>query len=115
MTSTGSQRLSKFRQNLRNVKAMVILVHDCDGVILTYTTADRQYAVLLLLFGAISQTSFEKKQLHFLKNAPTILHDNARQHAAQSVSNVFDLWGWKVLYQPPYSPDLTFCYFDLVP
>ncbi|PNF14334.1 hypothetical protein B7P43_G05856 [Cryptotermes secundus] len=48
-------------------------------------------------------------------NPPIILQDNARPHAAQAVATLFDLWGWEVLYHPPYSPDLSPCDFDLIP
>ncbi|PNF13900.1 hypothetical protein B7P43_G10655 [Cryptotermes secundus] len=48
-------------------------------------------------------------------NPPIILQDNARPHAAQAVADLFDRWGWEVLYHPPYSPDLSSCDFDLIP
>ncbi|GFV39935.1 mariner Mos1 transposase [Trichonephila clavipes] len=80
-----SPRCSKSRQNPSNEKDMVILVYNCVGVILTHT------------------------------NAPIILHDNARPHVALAATYLFDLWGWKGLYDPPYSPDLSPCDFDLIP
>ena len=56
-----------------------------------------------------------KKRRHFLQNPPIILQDNARPHAAQAVADLFDRWGWEVLYHPPYFPDLSPCDFDLIP
>ncbi|GFY24762.1 uncharacterized protein TNCV_1018081 [Trichonephila clavipes] len=44
-----------------------------------------------------------------------ILHENARSHAAQAVTDLFDRWNWEVLCHPPYSPDLSPCDFDLIP
>ncbi|PNF41612.1 hypothetical protein B7P43_G10451 [Cryptotermes secundus] len=41
--------------------------------------------------------------------------DNARVYAAQAVADLFDQWGWEVLYHPPYSLDLSPCDFDLIP
>ncbi|PNF20489.1 hypothetical protein B7P43_G06286 [Cryptotermes secundus] len=29
--------------------------------------------------------------------------------------DLFDRWGWEVLYHPPYFPDLNPCDFDLIP
>ncbi|PNF41892.1 hypothetical protein B7P43_G15542 [Cryptotermes secundus] len=48
-------------------------------------------------------------------NPPIILQDNARPHAAQAMADLFDRWGWEVLYHPPYSPDLSPCAFELTP
>ncbi|PNF28974.1 hypothetical protein B7P43_G15099, partial [Cryptotermes secundus] len=58
--------------------------------------------------------------LHFLKEclgmrktaSRWVLHDLME---AQAVADVFDRWGWKVLYHPPYSPGLSPCDFDLIP
>ena len=38
----GSPRKSKVRQNPSSVKVLVILVYDCDGVILTHTVPRQQ-------------------------------------------------------------------------
>ncbi|PNF44127.1 hypothetical protein B7P43_G03184 [Cryptotermes secundus] len=59
--------------------------------------------------------ALRKKRRHFLQNQPIIFQDNARPHAAQAVADLFDRWGWEVLYHPPYSPDLSPCDFDLIP
>ncbi|PNF23599.1 hypothetical protein B7P43_G04961, partial [Cryptotermes secundus] len=56
-----------------------------------------------------------EKRRHFLQNPPIILQDNARPHAAPAVADLFERWGWEVLYHPPYSPDLCPCDFDLIP
>ncbi|PNF32315.1 hypothetical protein B7P43_G16249 [Cryptotermes secundus] len=41
--------------------------------------------------------------------------DSARLHAAQTMADLFDRWGWEVLYHPSYSPDLSPCDFNLIP
>ncbi|PNF40606.1 hypothetical protein B7P43_G06749 [Cryptotermes secundus] len=33
----------------------------------------------------------------------------------RAVADLFDRWGWEVLYHPPYSPDLSPCDFNLIP
>ena len=45
---------------------------------------------------------------------PFILHDNARPHIADVVTKNFN-YGWEVLPQPPYSPDMSPLDFDLFP
>jgi len=97
---------------------MVILVYDCDGVILTRTvprqqTVNAQYYCSFLEHNL--QPALRKKRRHFLQNPPIILQDNAWPHAAQAVADLFDRWGWEVLYHPPSSPDLSPCDFDLIP
>ncbi|PNF21537.1 hypothetical protein B7P43_G12732 [Cryptotermes secundus] len=59
--------------------------------------------------------ALRKKRRHFLQNPPIILQDSARPHAAQAAADLFERWGWEVLYHPPYSPDLSPCDFDLIP
>ena len=113
----GSPRTSKVRQNPSNVKVVVILVYDCDGVILTYTvprlqTVNAQYYCSFL--EHILQPTLGKKRRHFLHYPPIILQDNARPHAVQAVADLFDRWGCEVLYHPPYSPDFSPCDFDSV-
>ncbi|PNF23534.1 hypothetical protein B7P43_G05594, partial [Cryptotermes secundus] len=101
-----------------NVRVMVILVYDCDGVILTHNvprqqTVNAQYYCSFLEHNL--RPALRKKRRNFLQNPPIILQDNARPHAAQAVADLFDRWGWEVLYHPPYSPDLSPCDFDLIP
>jgi transposase len=42
-----------------------------------------------------------------------ILHDNARPHASDAVSEILEKYGWQVLPHPPYSPDMSPPDFDL--
>ncbi|KFM70806.1 Mariner Mos1 transposase, partial [Stegodyphus mimosarum] len=114
----GSPRRSKFRQNPSNVKVMVILVYDCDGVILTHTVPPQQTVTAQYYCSFLEHNlrpALRKKRRHFLQNAPLILHDNARPHAAQTVTDLFKRWSWEVLYHPPYSPDLSPWDYDLIP
>ncbi|PNF34898.1 hypothetical protein B7P43_G01407 [Cryptotermes secundus] len=34
---------------------------------------------------------------------------------AAPVADLFDRWGWELLYYPPYCPDLSPCDFDMIP
>ena len=85
----GSPQKSKVRHNPRNVKVMVILVYDCDGVILTHT-APRQQTVNAQYYSFLEHNlrpALRKKRRHILQNPPIILQDNARPHAAQTVAD----------------------------
>ena len=113
----GSPRKSKVRQNPSNVKVMVILVYDCDGVILRHTVP-RQQTVNAQFYCSFFEynlrPALRKKRRHSAE--PThLLQDNARLHAAQAVADLFDRWGWEVLYHAQYYPDLSPCDFDLIP
>ena len=44
-----------------------------------------------------------------------ILHDNAQPHASGAVSEILEKYGWQVLPQPPYTPDMSPPDFDLFP
>ena len=65
-----SPRKSKVRQNPSNVKVMVILVYDCDGVILTHSvprqqTVNAQYYCSFLEHNL--RPALRKKRRHFLQ------------------------------------------------
>ncbi|PNF32359.1 hypothetical protein B7P43_G10097 [Cryptotermes secundus] len=86
-------RKSKVCQNPSNVKVMVILVYDCDGVILTLTIPRQQTVSVQYYCSFLEHTlrpALRKKWRHFLQNPPIILQDNARPHAAQAVADLFD-------------------------
>ncbi|PNF42435.1 hypothetical protein B7P43_G09589 [Cryptotermes secundus] len=92
--------------------------YDCDGVTLTHTVPRQQTLNTQYYFSFFEHNlrpALRKKRRHFLQKPPIILQDSARQHAAQAVADLFDRWGWEVLYHPPYSPDLSPCDFDLIP
>ena len=44
-----------------------------------------------------------------------ILHDNVTPHKAICVRDLLRRWRWEVLKDPPYSPDLSPCDYDLIP
>jgi len=46
-------------------------------------------------------------------NNPIILHGNARAHNANVVTDLLRRWRWEILEQPPYSPDMSPCDYDL--
>jgi transposase len=48
-----------------------------------------------------------------LATNPIILHDNARSHTANAVTDLLRRWRWEILEHPPYSPDMSPCDYDL--
>ena len=44
-----------------------------------------------------------------------LLHDNTRPHTAHATVNLLERWGWEILQDPPYSPDLAPSDFHLFP
>ncbi|GBN68749.1 hypothetical protein AVEN_148777-1 [Araneus ventricosus] len=71
----GSPRRPQVRQNPSNVKIMVILVYDYDGVILTHTvptqqTVNAQYYCSLLEHNL--RSALRTKRWHILQNPPII-------------------------------------------
>ncbi|KAJ4435092.1 hypothetical protein ANN_23667 [Periplaneta americana] len=60
-------------------------------------------------------TALRRKRRHFMDTPTIVLQDNSRAHSAGVVSELFNHWGWEVLYHPPYSPDLSPCDFNLIP
>ncbi|PNF31351.1 hypothetical protein B7P43_G10893, partial [Cryptotermes secundus] len=50
-----------------------------------------------------------------LEAGPIILHDNARPHIGNVVTEKLRQYGWEVLPHAPYSPDMSPPDFDLFP
>lgn len=114
----GSPRKVTVRNTTTNVKAMLIIAYDCDGVIINHTVPQRQTVTAEYYCNFLQnnlRAALRRKRRHFLNNPPIILHDNARAHAAVAVTDLLLRWGWEVLYHPPYSPDLSPCDYDLFP
>lgn len=114
----GSPRKTTVRQTATNVKTMLILAYDWDGVILKHVVPPRQTidaAYYCSFLRNNLRAALRRTRRHFMDNPPILLHDNARAHVARAVSDLLNRWGWEVLYHPPYSPDISPCDFDLIP
>ena len=44
---------------------------------------------------------------------PIILHDNEKSVTAAAVMDFLRRWQWEILKNPPYSPDMSPCDYDL--
>ena len=106
------------RRTPTNVKVMVIVAYDCDGVILTHAVPQGQNVNAQYFRHFLENNlrpALRRKRPHFLQNPPIILQDNARVHTAHPITDLYHHWGWEVLFHPPYSPDLSPCDYDLIP
>jgi len=97
-------RISKLHQNSNNLKDMVILVYDCNGVIQRIPFSDKRPSMRSVSVHFWNTTCDQlMKESSALSAEPLIiLQEIARPHAAQGVADLIDRWGWEVLYQPPY-------------
>ena len=95
---------------------VIIIVYDCDGIILTIYLPPRQ-TINSEYYRSFLETNLRPalRKKRFLQNPPIFLHDNAQPHSAKVITDLFGRWGWEVLYHPPYSSDLSPWDFDLMP
>ena len=94
---------------------MVIVAYDCDAVILTHAVSQRQNVNAQYFHHFLENNlrpALRRKHPHFLQNSPIILQDNAQTHTAHRVADLYRRWGWKVLFHPPHSPDISPCDYD---
>ena len=113
----GPPRKTVICRTRTNVKVMVIVASDSEGVILTHAVPQRlnvnaQYFCHFLKNNP--RPALRRKHPHFLQNPPIILQDNARSHTGHSVADLYRRWGWEVLFHPLHSPDLSPCDYDLI-
>ena len=106
------------RRTPTNVKVMVIVAYDCDGVILTHAVLQRQNVNAQCFCHFLENNlrpALRRKCPHFLQNLRIILQDNAWVHTAHPLADLYGCWGWEVLFHPPHSPDISPCDYNLIP
>ena len=111
----GSPHPKKVRPKQCGVKVMFIVAYIIDGVILNHAVPPRQavnaaYYCTLLQYHL--RPSLRRKRRHLVVQNPIIPHENARSHTAAAVTDLFPRWQWEILEHPPYSPDMSPCYYD---
>ena len=78
--------------------------------ILSSIRADGE-AVYTTLDGAVNGERFKEylkeKLIHALKPGDILIMDNLRSHKVQGVREIVESVGAKIIYLPPYSPDLN--------
>ena len=78
--------------------------------ILSSIRADGE-AVYTTLDGAVNGERFKEylkeKLIHTLKPGDILIMDNLRSHKVQGVREIVESVGAKIIYLPPYSPDLN--------
>ena len=95
---------------------MFIVAYDIDGVILHHTVPQRQIvnaAYYCYFLRNHIRPALRRKRQYLLATNPIILHDNARAHTANVVTDLLRRWRREILEQSPYSPDMSPCDYDL--
>ena len=116
--SPPSSRPRKFRQGPSQVKVMLIVAYDMQGIILVHhvppkTTVNSAYYRHFLQQNL--RPALRKKRQNLLQDGVLILHDNATPHKAHTVQALLEEYQWETLPHAPYSPDLSPCDFHLFP
>ena len=89
--------------------------HDIDGVILLHTVPQRQTVHAAYYCNFLRnhlRPALRRKRQHLLATNLIILHDNARAHTANVVTELLRRWRWEILEQTPYLPDMSPCDYD---
>ena len=103
----GSPRKQTVRPTPTNVKVMLILAYDWDGVIVNHRVHRGQNVNAAYYSSFLQdhlQAALRRKRCHHMVAQPIVLHDNARDHTAGVMSALMNRWGWEVLYHSPILP-----------
>ena len=95
--------------NLHNV---FIVVYDIDGVILHPSRQIINAAYYCTFLQHHHRPAFRRKRRNSVVPNPIILHDNARNHTAAAVMDLFSRWQWEILEQQSYSPAMMAMYYS---
>ena len=96
---------------------MMIFAYDHQGIIMADKVPCGKSLTELCYRGFLQRRrrKMHKVRPQRLKTGPLVLHDNARPHMANVVTEKLLVHGWEVLPHPPYSPDMSPPDFDLFP
>jgi transposase len=97
---------------------MFIVAYDIHGVILYHAQPQRQTVNAAYCCNFLEnhvRPAFRRKRRHLLAMNPIILHDNARSHTGNAVTDLLRRWRWAILEHPTYSPDVSPCDYVLFP
>lgn len=114
----SSPRPAKFRRKQGNIKMLIIMAYDCEGILATHripegSTINKECYKDFLQNHL--RVSIRKKRPKLLESGPLVLHDNASCHKAGVVTSLLHEYKWEVLPHPPYSPDMSPPDYDLFP
>lgn len=114
----GSPNPEKVRRKQGSLKVMHIVFFDIHGVLLDWpvpvgTRVNAEYYRWVLQEKL--RPAIRKKRPGLLEEGVIFHHDNAPVHRARRVEELLESWGWELLSQPRYSPDLAPADFYLFP
>ena len=103
-----SPRKTLFKKSSPAGKDMITVFWDSEEVIIVDTTPRRKTVNSDAFIRTLIELRKLFKRFHSRKNRTEILlqHDNARPHNNLTTRNTITKFGWTVLPQPHYSPDL---------
>ena len=114
----GSPRPKKARQSRSNVKVMLTVFFDFNGIV-HFEFLHQDETVNRVYYQGVLQRLREKIRKKrpelWRDNSWFLHHDNAPAHSALSIRQFCAKNQMTVLPQPPYSPDLAPCDFFLFP
>jgi hypothetical protein len=115
--SPSSPRVKKARQSRSNIKVMMIVFFDLDGIVRAEfvprnTTVNSEYYNGLLEH---LRNDVRRKRPEKWANSLILQHDNAPCHTSLLVRQFLSNKNITVCPHPPYSPDLAPCVFWLFP
>jgi hypothetical protein len=116
--SSSSPRPKKARQVRSNIKSMLVIFFDCEGIVHQEfvppgQTVNQHYYLEVL---KRLREQVRRKRPERWRNQDWLLHhENAPAHSALSVQRFLAAENMTVVPHPPYSPDLAPCDFFLFP
>jgi histone-lysine N-methyltransferase SETMAR len=113
---TGQVQLPQKVKPRHAFKVMHVVFFDHEGLLLDHAVP-RGTSVTATYYRDILREklrpAIRKKRPNLLRNGVILLHDNARPHTAQVVTELLASYNWEALPHPAYSPDLSPCDFFL--
>ena len=106
------------RQSRNHVKSMLIIFFDCQGVV-HYEFSPRGQTINKEYYVEVMKRlrdAVRRKRTHFWSSGDWLLHhDNAPAHSSNLVQQFLSKHKIVQLHQPPYSPDIAPCNFQMFP
>lgn len=113
---TGQVQLPQKVKPRHAFKVMHVVFFDHEGLLLDHAVP-RGTSVTAAYYRDILREklrpAIRKKRPNLLNRGVILLHDNARPHTAQVVTDLLASYKWETLPHPAYSPDLSPCDFFL--
>ena len=105
--NSSSPKPQKFKQAQSAGKIMPTVLCDRKGVLLVNFMATGTTVNADRYCGTKLRWAIQNRRRGMLSKGISILHNNARPHAACQTVTLVQWFGWKIIIHPSYSPDLA--------